>query len=149
MDVIGLRQVLPDYNHEHQLWERLRELTAGSAVPLLPGGVAGAFYHDAEFRESQTDVEIFVQVSGPCEPEEPVTHRALPGCGVVTATLHGPYERTGTVTTQIGAYLVEHGLEARPMMNIYRVSPAQDPDPEARITDVVFPLVQSDDIPAT
>ena len=149
MDVISLREVLPDYNHEHHLWERLRGLTVGGAAPVLPVGVAGAIYHDAEFRESQTDVEIFVQVSGPCEPAEPVTHRALPGCDVVTATLHGPYERMGTVTTQIGAYLVEHGLEAGPMMNIYRVSPAQDPDPEAWITDVVFPLVQSAGMPAT
>ena len=149
MDVISLREVLPDYNHEHHLWERLRGLTVGGAAPVLPGGVAGAIYHDAECRESQTDVEIFVQVSGPCEPAEPVTHRARPGCDVVTATLHGPYERMGTVTTQIGAYLVAHGLEAGPMMNIYRISPAQDPDPEAWVTDVIFPLVQSDGMPAT
>ncbi|MCK7642633.1 GyrI-like domain-containing protein [Corynebacterium sp. CCM 8835] len=149
MDVISLRAVLRDHNHEHHLWERLRDLTSDGTVPVTPEGVAGACYHDAEFRESQTDVEIFVRVTEPFVPEAPVTHRVIPARDVVTATLHGPYERMGTVTTQIGAHLVEHGLEAGPMMNIYRVSPAQDPDPEAWITDVVFPLVQSAGMPAT
>ncbi|MCK7676181.1 MerR family transcriptional regulator [Corynebacterium sp. CCM 9187] len=149
VDVVSLREVLPDYNHEHHLWERLRDLTSDGTTPVVPGGLAGALYHDAEFRESRTDVEIFVQVAGSSQPDPPLTHRAIPARDVVTATLHGPYERMGTVTAQIGAHLVEHGLEAGPMMNIYRVSPAQDPDPEAWVTDVVFPLIQSDDIPAT
>ncbi|MCX7492120.1 MerR family transcriptional regulator [Corynebacterium sp. P6129] len=123
MDVISLRAVLPDHNHEHHLWERLRDLTSDGTVPVTPEGVAGACYHDAEFRESQTDVEIFVRVTEPCVPEAPVTHRVIPARDVVTATLHGPYERMGTVTAQIGAHLVEHGLEAGPMMNIYGSHP--------------------------
>ncbi|MBI8999784.1 MerR family transcriptional regulator [Corynebacterium sp. CCM 9185] len=147
-DVVSLREVLPTYNDEHGLWERLQALTIEQATPCALGGIAGAVYHDAEFRESETDVEIFVQVTEPCQPGSPLVHRALPERDVVTATLHGSYERMGTVTAQIGAYLVEHGLEAGPMINLYRVSPAQDPNPDNWVTDVVFPLIQ-DDMPAT
>ena len=46
------------------------------------------------------------------------------------------------VTAAVGAYLAAHHLETGPMVNIYRVSPAQNPDPSAWVTDVCFPILR-------
>lgn len=44
------------------------------------------------------------------------------------------------VTAALGAYIAAHDLSTGPMLNIYRVSPAQNPDPAAWVTEVCFPV---------
>lgn len=49
-----------------------------------------------------------------------------------------------SVTSAIGAFIAENRLRTGPMFNIYRVSPAQNPDPSSWITDVCFPSSPGD-----
>ena len=68
-------------------------------------------------------------------------------CGVAWAGIWQPSSGGGAapislnVTGAIGAYLAEHQLRTGPMFNIYRVSPAQNPDPSSWVTDVCFPIL--------
>ncbi|WP_269471449.1 MerR family transcriptional regulator [Actinomyces slackii] len=62
---------------------------------------------------------------------------------VIVATLHGSYDGVPEATAVLGSYVAAHDLRTGPMFNIYRVSPAQDPDPAAWVTDVCLPVIDA------
>lgn len=138
-----LRRRLPTYADEGLLWQEIMPLVGRSGAPFAPGGVAGATFYDEGFRESDVDVEVWVEVTGPFDPVAPLGCRVQPARDVVTATLLGGYEQMTGVMGALGAYVAEHGLTTGEMFNIYRVGPAQDPDPSAWVTEVCLAVVPS------
>ena len=143
MTVAALRRVLPSYGDEGELWQEIGPLMAQSTAAMLsPGeGVGGASFLDPEYRESDVDVEVWVQVAAPFTPVAPLECREVPAREVVVATLLGSYDGMAEVTSAIGAYIAGHELQTGSMFNIYRVGPAQNPDPATWVTDVCFPIV--------
>lgn len=139
--VATLRRRLGTYADEGQLWQEIMPLLGRSGAPFVPGGVAGATFYDEDYKESDVDVEVWVQVAAPFEPAAPLGCRVDPARDVVTATLLGDYTQMPAVMAAIGAYVAEHGLTTGEMFNIYRVGPAQDPDPSAWVTEVCLTLV--------
>ncbi|MCD7097367.1 MerR family transcriptional regulator [Stenotrophomonas sp. MMGLT7] len=144
MTVAALRHTVATYASEGELWQRLMPLVARSGAEPAAAGMAGATFHDEEYREADVDVEVWLQVAAPFAAAAPLQCRSLAQQRVVTATLAGGYERMGQATAAIGTYIAENGLTTGPMFNIYRVSPAQDPDPANWVTDVCFPIVDAD-----
>lgn len=143
MTVAALRRVLPSYGGEGRLWQEIGPLMARSGAPM-PGhdeGIGGATFHDPEYRESDVDVEVWLQVPAPFRPVEPLECREIPARDVVVATLHGSYDQMPEVTAAIGAHIAARGLNTGAMFNVYRVSPMQNPDPAAWVTDVCLPIV--------
>lgn len=117
-------------------------MAQSGAVMLSPGeGVGGATFLDPEYRESDVDVEVWMQVAAPFTPVAPLECREVPARDVVVATLLGSYDGMAEVTSAIGAYIAGHELQTGAMFNIYRVGPAQNPDPATWVTDVCFPIV--------
>ncbi|QIM15611.1 MerR family transcriptional regulator [Leucobacter insecticola] len=141
MHLASLRETLPSYGDEGTLWEEMWPLLQQSGVAFPAGGISGATFHDPEFRESDVDVEVWIQVDGPFTPIAPLEYRAVAPQKVVSATLLGDYSQMPAVTGAIGAYIAEHALSTGPMFNIYRVSPAQNPDPSSWVTEVCFPVL--------
>nr|WP_281728277.1 MerR family transcriptional regulator [Cellulomonas denverensis] len=135
MTVLALRRVIARHADEGLLWEHLMPL---AAPHLRPEARCGATFHDEQFTAEDPDVEVWAEVPGPVPVTAPVRCERVPARRVVTATLHGPFDRMGEVTSAIGAYLGERGLDAGPMFTVYRVGPAQDPDPENWVTEVCF-----------
>lgn len=142
MTVASLRRVLPSYSEEGQLWQEIGALMEQSGVhmPEHQEGIGGATSYDPEYRESDVDVEVWLEVEGPFTPALPLECREIPAREVVVAPLRGSYEGVPEVTAAIGAYIAAHDLHTGPMFNIYRVSPAQSPDPAMWVTDVCFPI---------
>lgn len=85
-------------------------------------------------------MEVWLQVEAPFVAVAPLACRQVPAVDVVMATLKGGYEGLPEVTAAIGAYIAANGLETGTMFNIYRVSPAQNPDPATWVTEVCFPI---------
>lgn len=143
MTVAALRRVLPSYGAEGQLWQEIGPLMArsGVAMPDHGEGLGGATFHDPEYRESDVDVEVWLQVAGPFTPVAPLECRDVPARDVVAATLRGSYDGMPAVTAAIGSYIAARNLTTGPMFNIYRVSPVQNPDPTSWVTDVCIPIV--------
>lgn len=144
MTVAALRRVLPSYSDEGSLWQELDQLMKHSGVHVLDhgDGLAGATFLDPEYRDSDVDVEVWLQVAAPFAASPPVECHQVPARDAVVATLHGNYDGMPEVTAAIGTYIAAHDLRTGPMFNIYRVSTAQNPDPAAWRTDVCFPVVE-------
>lgn len=139
--VAAIRRIIANYSDEGVLWGELAQLLPGSGAAPKPDGLGGATFRDQDYRETDADVEVWLQVAEPFEADAPLMCRHIPAAEVVMATLKGSYEGMSEVTAAIGAYIAANRLETGPMFNIYRVSPAQNPDPGSWVTDVCFPIL--------
>ncbi|WP_163275446.1 MerR family transcriptional regulator [Cellulomonas iranensis] len=138
----GLRRVLPGYSDEGLLWQELMPLLGRAGAVPAPDATAGATFHDPDHRESDVDVEVWIEVAAPFEPVAPLTCRTEPAREAAVATLRGDYAGVGDVMASLGAFVAERGLETGPMFNVYRVGPQQSPDPADWVTDVCLPVVR-------
>lgn len=143
MTVAALRRILPSYRDEGQLWQEIGRLMEQSGVmaPDHDDGIGGATFYDPEYRDSDVDIEVWLQVSAPLTSVAPLECREVPAREVVVATLLGSYDGMPEATAAVGVHIAAHDLRTGPMFNIYRVSPAQDPDPAAWVTDVCLPVL--------
>jgi DNA-binding transcriptional MerR regulator len=145
MVLAGLRRVVSDYSEETRLWNEIMGLLRESDAAFPAGGWSGATFHDPTFKENDADIEVWVQVTGPFTPPDGLEFRQVEECDVVTAALHGDYAQVPAVTEQIGRFLAARDLTVGPMFNIYHVSPAQNPDPTAWVTQLCFPIIEGED----
>lgn len=139
--VATLRRRLDGYADEGVLWQEIMPLVGRSGAVFASGGTAGATFYDEDYRESDVDVEVWVEVASSFEPTTPLDCRVEPARDVVMTTLRGDYQQMPVAMGALGAYVAEHGLATREMFNIYRVGPAQEPDPSAWVTDVCLTVV--------
>ena len=107
--LVHLRGTVPDYAGEGLLWERfLPALQAQDIVPIGPGG---CIEHDDEFRESDVDESVFLEVPAGTVAASPLDVIDAPSTRAVEAVVDGPYaEAIPRAHEVIGAYVAEHGL---------------------------------------
>lgn len=143
MTVASLRRVLPTYYDEGTLWSEIEPLmqASGTSAPEGEPVLSGATFHDLEYRDSDVDVEVWVKVAARFTPKQPLECVEVPARDVVIATLLGGYDGMPEASKVLGAYVAAHHLRTGPMFNIYRVSPAQTPDPAEWVTDVCLPVL--------
>lgn len=139
--VASLRGVIPAYDDEGLLWQRLgAALEASGAVPAADAS-AVAVFHDEGFVEHDPDVEVQLDVVGPFAATGGVRCVGEPAVDAAVAELRGPYEGVGAVMADLGAWIAARGLRvAGPMRNVYVVGPTAEPDPAAWVTRVCLPV---------
>ena len=142
--VASLRGVIPTYADEGRLWERLMPALFEAGAQLAPDARAVAVFHDEDYRETDCDVEVRLEVTAPFTPPEGddgVRCVDLPAQDVAVGVLHGAYDRVGEVMEAVGRWVPEHGHRfAGPMFNVYLVSPREDPEPAHWVTEVCVPV---------
>lgn len=139
--VAALRDTIPTYADEGLLWQRLTAALGPAGGVLAAEPVSGATFHDEGYQERDVDVEVWTGVAGPFEQHDGVRFAELPARDVVAVTMTGPYEQVGAVTAALGDWIAEHDLEMDgPMFDVYRVGPAQEPDPARWVTEVCQPV---------
>ncbi len=137
--VASVRQVIPGYDRQGDLWGLFRRETAG--MPLRGGELCLAIYHDGEYKESDVDVEIQMTVAEPFPDTEHVKYKTVPAVEAACAVFQGPYDQIGAVNEAVAAWVEEKGYAfAGPFFNIYRVGPHETRDPEEYVTEVCYPV---------
>ena len=140
--VASLRKKVADYHEEGNLWQEIESLLASSQAPVDVTAMAGATFHDLDFKPTDIDLEVWVQVTEPFTPNAPLECKELPEREVLRAVLHGDYSQIASVARDVDKHIAEHGMRIGAMFNIYRVGPAQNPDPNMWVTEVCFPILE-------
>lgn len=142
-----LRDTIPTYHDEGALWERFMAWFPTSGAVYAPTLRCGAMFHDAEYRDADPDVEVWMDVAAPFEAG-PVDGPGTAGCRTVPeqqtlkGMLRGDYAGVGDVYEQIGREVAARGLRmAGPSFNVYIVGPGQSTDPAQWVTEVHAPVV--------
>jgi DNA-binding transcriptional MerR regulator len=136
--IVALRATIPTYADEGPLWGRL--MPAAMAAGAQPRG-AGVTYHDTEYRETDCDIEAWIEVAGPVTVSTPLTCREVPEQEVAATTLRGDYAGFGAAAMALADAMVAAGVtEAGPMFSRYLVGPAQAASPSDYVTEICIPI---------
>ncbi|WP_238390533.1 MULTISPECIES: GyrI-like domain-containing protein [unclassified Mycolicibacterium] len=147
--VVYLRDTIDNYAAERQLWERL--FPALQEQGIVSGGPGGTIEHDDEFRESDVDESVFVEVANGTTASAPLAVLTTGERRAVVATVVGPFhEAIPRAHELIGAYVSERGLTlsrtpddpSTHHFNVYLDQPCTVPDEQLR-TKVYVPVVLS------
>ena len=137
--VASVRKVIPKYEEEGRLWHILFSETAASG--MVPCGPAMAKLHDKEYKESDVDVEVQIEVKGRYENTENVRFVTEPEMTVASATFKGSYDQFSDVYASLAAWVLENGYEfTGPMMDVYHVSPNETRNPDEFVTEICCPI---------
>lgn len=60
--VLSLREVVPDYSYQEQLWERLYSFIGENSMYSILEEAAIALYHEMEYKEHDVDIEVAIPV---------------------------------------------------------------------------------------
>lgn len=146
----SVRDTIPTYADEGRLWERLMPALFTAGATLAPDARAIAVFHDEDYKESDCDVEVQLDVAAPFAASGDVRCVEVPAQEVAVAVLNGPYDGIGAVMEAVGRWVPENGYRfAGPMFNVYLVSPHEDPEPSHWVTEVCVPVARfaSSDVP--
>ncbi|NMD54119.1 MULTISPECIES: MerR family transcriptional regulator [Tsukamurella] len=144
--IVYLRGVVPDYAGEGLLWERFLPALQEQGVEMT--GPGGCIEHDDEFRESEVDESVFIEVPAGTGVVAPLAVIDAPAVRAVEAVVTGPYaEAIPRAHELIGEYVADHGLmlartvddPATHHFNVYLDDPCAVPEAELR-TRVVVPV---------
>lgn len=137
--VASVRKVIPKYEEEGRLWHILFSET--SKFGMIPCGPAMAKLYDKEYKESDVDVEVQIEVKGHYENTENVTFLTEPEMMVASATFKGPYDQFPDVYASLAAWVSENGYEfAGPMIDVYHVGPNVTRNSDEFVTEICCPV---------
>jgi DNA-binding transcriptional MerR regulator len=139
--VASVRQHIDSYDQEGKLWHILFAEIERQRVKLAAEPLSSALFHDAEYKESNVDVEIQIAVDGKYQDNNQVIFKQMEKSTVASAIVNGSYQQMGKVMETIAQWIEDNNYQLDgPMFNIYHVSPGQDPNPDNWVTEVCLPI---------
>lgn len=139
--VASVRQILPSYDREGDLWGIYCQETARMNIQDGDPALCTAVYHDGEFKEQDVDVEIQKSVVGTYPDTERVKFKIVPAVQVASATFRGSYEQFNAVNEAVAAWVADNGWTlAGCAFFIYHVSPHDTRNPDEFVTEVCYPV---------
>ena len=139
--VASVRQIIPTYQDEGALWGILMNETKDLHVQPSDPCYSLARFHDAEYKESDVDVEVQLSMKGSYPDTEHVVFKTEPAVLVASATYQGSYDQIDGVNQAVAAWVHDNGYSfAGAMFNIYHVSPHETNDPNEFVTEICYPV---------
>ncbi len=142
--VASVRQVIPSYDMEGQLWSIFLKETAHMRIQDGDPCLCTAVFHDGEYREADVDVEIQKSVKGSYPDTEHVKFKTVPAVEVASAVYKGSYDQISEVNAAVASWVEANGYAfdgtVCTAFNIYHVSPYETKNPDEFITEVCYPV---------
>ena len=139
--VASVRQIIPCYEREGDLWGILMRETAEMHIQDGDPCLCTATFHDREYQESNVDVEVQKTVWGSYPDTEHVKFKTVPAVQVASAVCKGSYDQMGEVNAAVASWVEANGYAFDgPAFFIYHVSPHETNDPNKFVTEVCCPV---------
>lgn len=137
----SVRQRIPSYDREGDLWHIFCEETARMELRDGDPALCIAIYHDGEYKEADVDVEIQKTLRGTYPDTEHVKFKTVPAVQVASATFRGSYDQISAVNEAVAAWIEDNGyVFDGKFFNIYHVSPHETGDPDEFLTEICYPV---------
>ncbi|WP_195269073.1 MerR family transcriptional regulator [Eubacterium sp. 1001713B170207_170306_E7] len=141
--VASLRDTLSTYTEEGRLWGQLYAEIAPQHAKFTTPPFNTATYHDAEYNETNPDVEVQAAVLGTYQDTGHVTFKTLPARLVASVTFTGDYDQITGVNIAAMHWIEENGYRTNgTMFNVYHVGPGDTSDSEKWVTECCFPIAK-------
>ena len=142
VQVLSLRETIPSYSDEGDLWHKMYRLLSKNALPMaVSSGSIYSIYHDFDYKEKDVDVEICVPWDGDATRVEGLTCRALEEVPVAVCVVSdGPYENIAAANAYAATWIQENGYEIIGNSRGMGIRhPGNERDPDSFCTEVQFP----------
>jgi hypothetical protein len=145
--ILSVYRVLPMYTYVKDFWgEFFAEIRRRNIVPKEPLFLRSLCL-DKEFKESDVEVELHIEVTGNPEGGDAYKVITTPASHAVTVTFDGGDRKNGHAVRRALARWLEvngYGLDGV-MFNTPHLSKLDDPDPEHWVNEWGFELVKKPD----
>ncbi|MCX7772529.1 MAG: MerR family transcriptional regulator [Clostridia bacterium] len=138
--VIGLREIIPAYNAEGMLWQKLGAYVGKNRIPC--GSPSFAIYHDGEYREADVDVEVVMGVEKPVEAGDGFSYRETEAVPVMaTIMVPGPYEGIGAAYESLAKWIEENGYRMAGLCRqVSHKGPWNEKEPKQYLAEIQIPV---------
>ncbi|BDR57392.1 MerR family transcriptional regulator [Xylocopilactobacillus apis] len=132
--VVSIRKIVASEDQEFQLWNELMSKIEKQNDKITDSPQAMTIYHDPEYRQTDVDLEVQMNVIGNSSDFKTISSFMMP-----TVTFSGSYEQMPQVTTALALWTENNGYSiSGPMINIFHVSPAQSSNPDDWVTEAGY-----------
>ena len=139
--VASVRQIIPSYDHEGELWSIFMKETARLRIQDGDPCLCVALFYDGEYKERDVDVEVQKSVKGTYPDTGHVKFKTMPKVEVASAVCKGSYDQIGEVNAAVAAWVEANGYAFDgTAFNIYHVSPHETRNPDDFVTEVCYPV---------
>ena len=141
--VITLRGIIPQYNQEGILWERLGRYVGEKGISCHSDGYSTFF--DEEYKESDVDVEIAIPVDAMGDSEGEFVFKEYDELQLAaTIRFTGPFDGGyDAATEKLARWMEDNGYRfARHLRGHTIVSPDDEPNPEKWEAELQVPVVK-------
>ena len=136
-----VRMMIPTYEHEGLLWNTLMAETAEMKLSCDNPCYCCAVFHDAEYKETDVDVEVQKTLQGTYPDTEHVKFRTLEAVTIASTIVRGSYALMDEANAAVAAWVTDNGYAFDgPMFNIYHVSPHETQNSDEFVTEVCYPI---------
>lgn len=139
--VLSLRQIIPNYYAEGELWKKLAYLSAQNKINI--SNESFTIYHDTEYKEQDVDVEICTPVKEIGENIGELTYRITEPIPTMACTMvFGDFSNIAKVYIAFAEWLQKNSQyrmlgETR---QIVHRGPWNETDPEKYVIEIQIPL---------
>ena len=135
-NVMSLRQVVSTYEKEQDLWQTLYQEFLHQEVIFSNPSLGISLYHNDSYEETDIDIEIQSSIVGDYQNTNDIIFKTVSKLTVAATTFQGNFEQMTLVMEALGFWIEANNLEiAGPMINIFHVTGATEPNPDKWITE--------------
>ena len=142
--VLSLRGIIPHYNQEGMLWEKLGRFIGENSIACHSDGYS--IYYDEEYMESNPDVEIAIPVDTLGESKAEFVFQEYPAMELAaTLRFSGPFDGGyDAAGEKLARWIEENGyVFAGHLRGHVITSPDDQPNPEKWLTELQAPVMKA------
>jgi effector-binding domain-containing protein len=138
--VAALRDTIPSYSTQGQLWKELGEHIGKHGARMVPPCMA--IYHDAGYKEESVDAEIVEPVIGELPDTDRIKVKVLEGVKEMATVVHkGPFQTLHMAYNAISKWIEDNRYEiVGAQRELYLKGEWVTGDPNEYITEIQFPV---------
>lgn len=142
MNVLALRDIIPNYGEEGLLWQRLGGHMAANGVVPAADVCGYSIFWDEEYKEQNVDVEVALPVDKPAAGGGGIVYRAMEAVPQAAAVqFSGPYDGFGAAAEKLAAWVEANGYEfTGPMRSVTIRGPHNEQNPDNYLTELQTPV---------
>jgi effector-binding domain-containing protein len=142
VQVASVRDIVPSYGEVSRLFNELFSYLARHRVQFV--GPPLIIYHDAEYMETDADIEVAVPINGTIPTTERIKMQVLPEIERAACLIHkGPYENLHLAYAVLMTWVEANGYQITwPNREVYLKGPGAEnkDDPATYVTEIQLPV---------
>lgn len=143
--VLSLRETIPTYADEGMLWQKMGKFMAQNRMACPEIEESGySIYHDADYKETDVDVEIAVPIESPVDSRDGFVYKELAAVPLsATLRFDGPYEGASAATEKLAKWVEQNGYSFAGTLRGCAIRTSNDQsDPNNYLTELQVPVTK-------